>query len=160
MSLDSALLAASPPPPYIVSVKGTKTQEEVMLATGLPPAAELIGYAKAAMEQAGPLPANPASAVSMRRQAASKALDQWKPQIDQLTDMEGAAAFLGLAGADSVRRKRHRTRTDGTPEWPAEDKMFGRSPAWMFRTIVIHLAEAPGRGHPGMVRGPRKAKES
>jgi hypothetical protein len=129
-----------------------------MSATALPHADELIAAAKQAMEEAEPLPANPAAATSKRRQAANRVLDQWKPAIDELTDPAGAAEFLGLAGRDSIRKKQFRTRIDGTPEWPEPDQRFGRSPAWAYRTIVIHLAEAPGRGHPGMVRGPRKAK--
>ena len=109
-----------------------------------------------------------------RHTAASKALDQWAPAIDQLTDQIGAAAFTGLT-YNSVRRKRNRTRADGTREWPEPDPRFrpddageSRFPGgtgarktalWTYRAIVLHLAEAPGRGHPGAPLGRQRVKE-
>lgn len=80
--------------------------------------------------------------------AANRTLDQWAPAVDELTDIAGAAAFAGLSPA-SVRKMRLRRRADGTPEWPGRDKRFGRSDVWAYRTIVLHLAAAPGRGNRG-----------
>jgi hypothetical protein len=93
-----------------------------------------------------------------RRSAGSKALDVYKPVIDELADMTQAAAFLGYVDAGTVRRKLWRHRKDGTPEWPAHDMKIARSPAWRYRTIVVHLAMSPGRGSPGIQRGPRQKK--
>lgn len=111
---------------------------------GLPSAQDLIETARTAMHHAHSDPAK----------AASRALDRWKPAIDQLTDQAGAAVFLGYTGgAGTVRRKRFRELADGTPEWPEPDRVFGRSPVWSYRKIILHLARAPGRGHPGATLG-------
>ena len=113
-------------------------------------------------------------AAARRRTAASKALDQWAPAIDDLTDQIGAAKFTGLT-YNSVRRKRNRIRADGTREWPEPDPRFRRdegeesrfpggtgarkSALWTYRAIVLHLADAPGRGHPGATLGRKRVKE-
>ena len=104
----------------------------------LPPAAELIQLVK---------------------ENGDDALDAYAPQIDKLVDSAKAGPWVGIK-AGSISRKRQRTRVDGTPEWPAPDDTFGRSPVWSYRTLVVHLAAAPGRGHPGMARGPRKPTEA
>jgi hypothetical protein len=112
----------------------------------LPPAGELIAAARAAMQADGP-------------EAASKALDEYAPGIDQYVNTQGAAEFMGYADAGTVRRMRRRKRADGTAEWPAPDQEFGwqerhygpgpKWAVWKLRTIVLARAEAPGRGHPG-----------
>lgn len=121
----------------------------------LPDAGTLIAAARAAMTGIE-VPADPgkaAKATERRHRAAGRALDKWAPAIDEMTDLAGAAAFLRLKGPDSLRRRRFRIRADGTRDWPEPDQQFGRSPAWKLRTIVIHQAEAPGRGHPGATLG-------
>jgi hypothetical protein len=135
-----------------------------MPPAGLPDAKTLIGAARAAMAAIPGLPAGPedggtararakAETAARRHEAASTALDQWAPAIDEMTDLAGAARFLGLKGPDSLRRRKFRIRADGTREWPGPDATFGRSAAWKYRTIVIHQAAAPGRGHPGATLG-------
>ena len=91
--------------------------------------------------------------IQAARGEGPRALDRWAPAIDQLTDLAGAARFLGLKGPDSIRRRMTRTRADGTRKWPVPDQRFGRSPAWTYRTLVLHYAAAPGRGHPGAALG-------
>jgi len=76
------------------------------------------------------------------------ALDRWMPWIDELTDIDGAARFLGIQ-ARSISRARLRIRADKTPEFPNPDRIFGRSPAWRFRTLVLARAASPGRGGSG-----------
>lgn len=110
------------------------------------------------MRQVQRLPADPERARQKRREAASKALDQWAPAIDAMTDLAGAARFLGLKSATSLRQNKFRKRADGSPAWPEPDDSFGklgrgRSDVWKLRTIVIHRAESPGRGHPGATLG-------
>jgi hypothetical protein len=128
-----------------------------VVVEGLPPAQALIDIARtAAMKAAPAIPDDPdkaAKAREARLKAASKALNQWAPDVDQMTDIAGAAVFLGRKSDHSIRRKRFRTGADGTPEWPPPDRVFGRSPVWTYRTIVAHLAIAPGRGHPGVTLG-------
>lgn len=119
----------------------------------LPDSKELIAGVKEAMAQAGTFGDPPARLRAKRRAAGNKFLDRYKPGIDQLTDISGAARFLGLKGPDSLRRRQFRKRADGTPDWPESDEVFGRSKAWTYRTIVLHQAEAPGRGHPGASLG-------
>jgi hypothetical protein len=75
-----------------------------------------------------------------------------------MTDMSGAAVFLRYKDVGTVQKKKFRARKDGTPEWPEPDLVFGRSPGWRYRTIIVHLAMSPGRGSPGIPRGPRKTK--
>jgi hypothetical protein len=143
------------PTPHNVSMPETYSQDVV--AEGLPPAQALIDIARtAAMKAAPAIPDDPdkaAEARETRLQAAASALNQWAPAVDQMTDIAGAAAFLGRKSDHSIRRKRFRPRADGTMEWPEPDATFGRSPAWKYRTIVAHLAAAPGRGHPGATLG-------
>jgi hypothetical protein len=140
-----------------------------MTPAELPDAKDLIAAARAAMADAQNIPSAPAAAREKRRETANKVLDQWKPAIDELTDFAGAAAFLGLKGPDSLKRLKYSPRVDGTPGWPEPDQKFGRTPAWKYRTIVLHRAESPGRGHPGATLGrtnahkpwdaPRKAED-
>jgi hypothetical protein len=73
------------------------------------------------------------------------ALDKYAPEIDQLTDTEGAGQFLGIKDR-SVRRSLGRIRADGTPEFAPPDQRFRRSPAWTYRTLVLHRAASPGPG--------------
>ena len=117
------------------------------MTANLPPAPVLIEAARAAMNEASAHKRNPVK-------AANRALDRWKPAIDQPTDTAGAAAFLGYKNPATVTRMRapDRTRADGTPEWPAPDHRYGRSDVWRYRTIVLSRAAAPGRGHPGAPR--------
>ena len=117
----------------------------------LPDAAVLIEAARTAMREAQGTRRDPAK-------SANRALDRWAPGIDQLTDIAGAARFLGLKSVHSLRRNLWRTRADGTRAWPEPDQVFaggfgGDTPAWTYRTIVLHRAEAPGRGHPGATLG-------
>lgn len=158
---------AAPASAYIVPIIGTDVEDAAMPGMELPPVGELIDAARTAMAAAA-VPRDPARAAEKRRQAASKALDRWAPAIDQLTDQIGAARFTGLT-YDSVRRKRNRVRADGTREWPEPDPRFARDDGevprfpggtgarktalWTYRAIVLHLAEAPGRGHPGATLG-------
>jgi hypothetical protein len=119
--------------------------------TALPNAEELITAARTAMNKIHRR--DPDEQATARLKAGSKALDRWAPDIDQLTDLKGAAAFLGYTGgAPTITRMRQRTRVDGTPEWPEPDARFGRSDAWRYRTIVLSRASAPGHGHPGLPR--------
>jgi hypothetical protein len=135
----------------------TYSEGAVMPVPDLPEARILIDAARAAMEQVPPSSRDtPDQARLKRRDAAGKALDRWKPGIDELADFAGVAAFLGLKGPDSVKRNRFRVRGDGTRAMPEPAQVFGRTPAWTYRSIVINQAEAPGRGHPGMLRGPRQ----
>lgn len=120
----------------------------------MPDAATLIGVARQAMREVQPVPRDPAAAAEKRHRAASKALDQYAPAIDELVDLAGAAAFLGLRGPDSLRRRQWRARADGTPDWPEPDVELGQSKGWKLRTIVLHQAEAPGRGHHGSALAP------
>ncbi|HEV3380744.1 MAG TPA: hypothetical protein VG142_07165 [Trebonia sp.] len=106
------------------------------------------------------LPSDPDKAREKQIAAANKRLDQWAPTIDQLVDLSGAAAFLGLKGPDSIRRNIFRTRVDGTAYWPEPDAKFGRSKAWKIRSIVLNRAQAPGRGHPGLAKRRRQPAES
>jgi hypothetical protein len=148
-----------PPSVYVVSGIETTNMEGIAVDDpNLPPAKELIDMARAAMAQVTPVPSDPEKAREKRHQAAAKVLDKFKPEIDKLTDLTGAAKFLGLKGPDSLRRNMFRQRADGTPAWPEPDDQFGRSKAWRFRTIVIHQAEAPGRGHPGASLGRGRPK--
>jgi hypothetical protein len=129
------------------------------LPKDLPEAQVMITAAKAVMSQVKPLTGESPEATRERRhEAADAVLNQWAPSIDALTDINGAAEFLGLKGADSLRRARWRKRADGTPGWPEPDEEFSAGPSanatrsvptWRLRTIVLHRAEAPGRGHPG-----------
>jgi len=133
-------------------------------ATGLPGYEVLVQAARGAMAAVPPVSAAWGTLErtlydGKRRKAASKALDQWAPAIDVLTDSAGAARFLGYKSAESVRRKVFRNRRDGTPEWPEHDEKYGRSRTWAYRTIVIHQAMAPGRGSAGITRGPRKNRK-
>lgn len=123
----------------------TETYSRDAVVDGLPSAQALIDVACEAMR------AHPGEPV----EAASQALDRWAPAIDQLADTSRAAAFLGYTSPHTVKRKRWRTRADGSPEWPKPEpgNTFGRSPAWPYRAIILHLAQAPGRGHPGMTLG-------
>jgi hypothetical protein len=100
---------------------------------GLPPAAELVALA---------------------RRHGPAALDAYTPAIDELTDTAGAAAWLGLSAA-SIYRDRNRLRPDRTPAWPPADRQFGRSPAWTYRTLVLHRLAMPGRGSAGRGRPAR-----
>jgi hypothetical protein len=92
------------------------------------------------------------------RAAANRALDQWKPAIDELADLTEAAAFLHFKDPGSITKRMQRTRLDGTPSWPEPDKTLGRSRGWTYRTIVREIAMAPGQGRPAIPRGPRKRK--
>lgn len=130
----------------------------------LPAAAELVEVARTAMREAGGLPSDPGLARQKRREAASMALDRWAPDIDAMTDLAGAAKFLGLKSAVSLRQNKFRTRADGTPAWPDPDDSFGvvgrgRSDVWKLRTIVIHRAESPGRGGPKVPPWERQEEE-
>src|SRR5580704_15044573 len=125
-----------------------------MVKTNLPDAATLIEVARQAMREVQPIPRDPAAATEKRRRIAGKALDQYAPAIDEVVDLTGAAAFLGLRGPDSLRRRQWRARADGTPDWPKPDLELGQSKGWKLRTIVIHQAEAPGRGHHGSALAP------
>jgi hypothetical protein len=134
----------------------------------LPPAAELIDAAREAMraipDPPGATEKLKQAVAKQRRAAANRILDQWAPAIDQMTDSSGAAAFMGYASGDTIRRLRRQTRADGTRGWPEPDTVFGwqqdgpslgggapraKMQAWKFRTIVLAKAEAPGRGAPG-----------
>ena len=138
----------------------TETQLDRSMIDGLdlPPAAELVAEAKAAMAGVTRLPRDPEAAQEARRRAASRALDQWKPGIDTLVDLSNAASFLGMRSYDSLKRNKYRKRADGSRMWPAADETGGRvgrgrAERWTLRTIVIHRAESPGRGHPGATMG-------
>lgn len=106
----------------------------------------LIEAARQAANEAKNLPADPVKAAERRRQAASRALDAWKPAIDELADFAAAARFLGVRDADTLRRRQFRVRLDGTRGWPGPDAELGASKGWYYRSIVLHEAMAPGRG--------------
>lgn len=92
----------------------------------MPTAAELI----AAVKQDGP-----------------DVLDRWAPWIDELTDAAGAAAFLGVKREAVYRAQlRDRREAPGGSQFPGPDRVFGRSRAWKYRTLVLHRAASPGRG--------------
>ena len=124
-----------------------------MSETKLPDAATLIGAARQAMRDVQPVPRDPAKASEKRRQAASRVLDEWAPAIDEIASLAGAAAFLG-ARTDSLRRRQWRARADGTPDWPEPDMELGHAKGWKYRTIVLHQAQAPGRGNQGSAAVP------
>lgn len=90
---------------------------------------------------------------------ARRALDAFAPAVDELADVAAAAQWLGMSKA-SVYRERSRVRADGTPGWPAEDAMFGRSPAWTYRTLALHRAGMPGQGSAGRGRPRRKSAQA
>lgn len=118
-----------------------------MSETKLPDAAVLVEAAREAMRSVQGPPGDP-KVIERRRKAASKALDGWAPAIDEVADLAAAATFLG-ARADSIRRRMWRARADGTPDWPPPDLELGQSKGWRYRTIVLHQAQMPGRGHRG-----------
>ena len=123
-----------------------------MTETNLPDAATLIEAAREAMRGVQPVPRDPLKAAEKRRHAASRMLDQWAPGIDRIVGLAEVAGFLGLRGPDALRRRQWRVRADGSRDWPEPDVEFGQSRAghvkgWKLRTIVLHQAEAPGRGH-------------
>lgn len=124
-----------------------------MAEMNLPDAAMLIEAAREAMRTVRDDPLDREQTAARRRRVASKALDQWKPAIDEQTDLPGAAEFLG-ARLDTLKRRRWRARADGTPDWPKPDIEVGRTLGWSYRTIVLHQAEAPGRGHHGSATAP------
>jgi hypothetical protein len=105
------------------------------------------------MESVTRLPGDPGKAAEARRRAASKALDAYRPEIDELVSTAEAAMFMGYKNGQTVSRMRIRTRADGSRAWAEPDAQFGQSPAWRIRTIVLHQAQAPGRGHPGAALG-------
>jgi hypothetical protein len=127
-----------------------------MSAKDLPDSRTLIEAARAAMNAVQPARGDTPDAIAAkRRQAASRALDAWAPHIDELADFAGVAAFLGLKGPNSLKRNAYRIRSDGSRMMPDPDATFGRTPAFKYRSIVLSQAEAPGRGHPAMLHGPR-----
>lgn len=117
-----------------------------MVETSLPEAAVLIEAARQAADETANLPGDPVKAAERRRQAASRALDQWKPAIDELTDFTGAARFLGVRDAGTLRRRQFRVRLDGTKGWADPDAKLGGRKGWRLRTIVLHEALSPTRG--------------
>jgi hypothetical protein len=123
------------------------------METELPGAATLIEAARQAMREVPDDPLDRERTTARRRRAASSALDQWVPVVDEITDLAGAAVFLG-ARLDTLKRRRWRARADGTPDWPRPDIEVGRTAGWKYRTIVLHQAEAPGRGHHGQATAP------
>lgn len=123
------------------------------METTLPDAAVLIEAARQAMREIPADPLDRARTAELRREAASRALDQWAPAVDEMTDLAGAAEFLG-ARLDTVKRRRWRARADGTPDWPDPDVEAGQARAWKFRTIVLHQAGTPGRGRHGSATAP------
>jgi hypothetical protein len=154
-------------PDYEVLVRAARAA-----ITSIPPApataseAELRRYDKLLRTLIGEAIADLATASAAERRhrderaraAANRALDQWKPAIDELADISEAAAFLRFKDPGTITKKMQRTRHDGTPEWPEPDEMLGRSRGWTYRTIVREMAMAPGQGRPGIPRGPRQKK--
>jgi hypothetical protein len=85
---------------------------------------------------------------------ANRLLDSYRPAIDQLTDMQGAATFLGLA-YNSIQRMRHLPPLVGSGRpvmAPPDQIVSGRYPVWSYRTLVLHWAQRPGLGGPGVYR--------
>lgn len=99
-----------------------------------------------------------ADLVRLVKSEGEAALDAYAPRVDEQIDMAVAGAWLNIQAA-SISRMKQRTRRDGSPAWPEPDNTHGRSPVWSYRTLVLHLAAAPGRGHPGMPRGPRSESD-
>ena len=106
---------------------------------------ELIKTVWTIMRSASPVPDDPDEARAMRLAVANIHLDQY-PFIDQLADLSGIASFLKLKSARSIQRNKSRTWKNGRPAWPPADARFGKSDAWQYRTVVLHLAEAGGTG--------------
>jgi len=138
-------VTAAPEPGIFVTVMTTNQAR----AGQLPAAAILIQAARTATAEAATGRRDPA-------RAARRALDQWAPAIDQLADAAAIAAYLGISPR-SISRIRLRTRADGTSQWPEPDGRFGRSDVWTYRTIILHRAAMPGRGHPGSALGRRRS---
>lgn len=89
--------------------------------------------------------------VELVRAQGPKALDQYAPEIDELANMTEAAAFLGIK-PESLSRSRQKVRSDGSRYGPEPDRTFGRSPAWRYRSLVLHKVSAPGLGGSGKFR--------
>lgn len=123
------------------------------METTLPDAATLIEAAREAMSTVPADPLDREKTIAKRRQAADTALDRWAPAIDEMTDLAGAAEFLE-ARLDTLKRRRWRARADGSPDWPKPDLEPGHAKLWTFRTIVLHQAGTPGRGHHGSATAP------
>ncbi|MXM66100.1 hypothetical protein GR925_22275 [Streptomyces sp. HUCO-GS316] len=80
-----------------------------------------------------------------------------------LLDLEALAEKTGLTYATvrSYHNHAEARRRDGNPrpgDLPPPDKRFGRSPAWLEKTIDELLANRPGRGAGGG-RPPKRAQE-
>ena len=70
------------------------------------------------------------------------ALTLLAPDIDAVTGVAGAAAWLGKT-PKTIYSERVRKRADGTPRWPEPTKMIGRAPHWSWRTLAWHAATMP-----------------
>lgn len=86
------------------------------------------------------------SLVALVRASGPDALDAFRPEIDELVDTVTLAEWLGIQPR-TIYRERNRKRAQ-RPPWPVPDRIIGRSPAWTYRTIVIHRAGASRRKPP------------
>lgn len=81
------------------------------------------------------------------RQNGPGALDKYAPEVDELADTAEIAAWLGIQ-PQTIHRERKRIRVGRNwRTWPDEDRMAGRTPMWKWRTIIVHRADAPGKGN-------------
>lgn len=124
-----------------------------MEKTSLPDAATLIAAAREAIASVTDNPLDREETTRRRRRAASAALDKWAPAVDEMTDRDGAAAFLGIS-RDLVKRRMWRARADGTPDWPKPDVEAGNARTWKYRTLAVFEASRPGRGRHGSATAP------
>lgn len=73
-------------------------------------------------------------------------LNEFTPGIDAMADTAEIAAWLHMSPATIKReRKPDRARANGTT-WPQPDRRYGSTPAWTYRTVVLHRASQPGKG--------------
>jgi len=91
--------------------------------------------------------------VALVREKGPKALNRLK-WLDELVDVEGAAAFTGLKplAVRSYHSQAQVRRGKGQTSrwmWPEPDRLFGGRPAWTLRSIVLGRASMPGRGAGG-----------
>lgn len=91
-----------------------------------------------------------ATLITLARTRGPAALDAYAPAIDTLADTQTAAAWLGITPATIYRHRRN--PPPGQPRWPQPDEIYGRSPAWTYRTLILHRAAMPGRGSAGRGR--------